>query len=132
MAIPTKAVTDRITTFRAAWREIAPSTSFAQLTLAQFEAATDTALTVRQEIDALERQLVAKKVDRDLADQAANDLMDRVVNSVRGTPGYGADCSLYRAMGYVRKSERRSGLTRKGARKTAATADTDAPAADAA
>jgi hypothetical protein len=37
------------------------------------------------------------------------------VNSVRGTPGFGPDSPLYRALGYVRKSERKSGLTRKGA-----------------
>lgn len=35
-----------------------------------------------------------------------------VVNSVKGTPGFGEDSPLYEAMGNVRKSERRSGLSR--------------------
>jgi hypothetical protein len=48
-------------------------------------------------------------------DQAANVLTDLVVNSVKGTPGFGQDSPLYSACGYVRKSDRRSGLTRKGA-----------------
>ncbi len=37
-----------------------------------------------------------------------------VVNSVKGTPGFGPDSPLYRALGYIRKSERRSGLSRPG------------------
>jgi hypothetical protein len=37
---------------------------------------------------------------------------------VRGTPQHGPDSSLYRALGYIRKSERRSGLTRKGLEKS--------------
>jgi hypothetical protein len=41
-----------------------------------------------------------------------------VVNGVVGDPTFGPDSALYEAMGYVRKSERKSGLTRKG-KKTA-------------
>jgi hypothetical protein len=33
---------------------------------------------------------------------------------VLGDPAYGPDSALYEALGYVRKSERKSGLTRKG------------------
>jgi hypothetical protein len=35
-------------------------------------------------------------------------------DDVTGDPAFGPDSSLYEAMGYVRKSERKSGLTRKG------------------
>ena len=37
-----------------------------------------------------------------------------VVAGVLADPTEGPDSSLYEAMGYTRKSERRSGLTRKG------------------
>ncbi len=37
-----------------------------------------------------------------------------VVNGVIGDPTHGPDSSLYEALGYIRKSERKSGLTRKG------------------
>jgi hypothetical protein len=36
-----------------------------------------------------------------------------VVNGVKGDPAFGEDSDLYETMGYVRKSERKSGLTRK-------------------
>jgi len=35
-----------------------------------------------------------------------------VVNSIKGDPDEGADGTLYEACGYVRKSERKSGLSR--------------------
>jgi hypothetical protein len=37
-----------------------------------------------------------------------------VVSGVLADPSEGPDSSVYEAMGYTRKSERRSGLTRKG------------------
>ncbi len=36
-----------------------------------------------------------------------------VVNGIIGDPNFGPDSDLYEAMGYVRKSARKSGLTRK-------------------
>jgi hypothetical protein len=36
-----------------------------------------------------------------------------VVNAVKGDPKFGDDSDLYDAMGYVRKSARQSGLSRK-------------------
>ena len=104
----------RIESFRAAWRDMAPEATFAGMTLAQFDEAISVPLKVRDDIVALERQWEGKKAEKLIADAAANELLDLVVNSVRGTPGFGADCALYRAFGYTRKSERKSGLTRKG------------------
>ena len=111
-------IADRITVFRTAWQELAPQESFAGMTLAGFEAATTLPLTLRDQILALEKQMDGRKTERIKADAAANLLLELVVNSVRGTPQHGADSSLYRALGYVRKSERRTGLTRKGLQKS--------------
>ena len=55
--------------------------------------------------------------DRDGADAAFLAQAQLVVNGVLADPSEGPDSSLYEAMGYTRKSERRSGLTR--AKKTA-------------
>lgn len=109
----TKDTAARIQKFRLSWREMAPTASFSEMTLAQFEEAVSDPLTVRDEIEALESQLEGKKAEKLIVDAAANEVLDLVVNSVRGTPGFGQDCPLYRAFGYVRKSERKSGLTRK-------------------
>jgi hypothetical protein len=114
MPRPTRNVTDRIELYRAAWRELAPETSFAGMTLEQFEGAVSTVSTLQSEITVIGTQLDAKKAEKSIAERATNELLELVVNSVRGTPGFGADCALYRAFGYVRKSERKSGLTRKG------------------
>jgi len=46
----------------------------------------------------------------DVVTLAANQL---VVNSVKGDPNVGDDSDLYDAMGYTRKSERHSGLSRQ-------------------
>lgn len=104
--------------FRTAWKELAPQESFAGMTLAGFEAATALPITLRDQILALEKQVEGRKTERTKADVGARQLLDLVVNSVRGTPQHGPDSSLYRALGYIRKSERRSGLTRKGLEKS--------------
>jgi hypothetical protein len=109
-----KNLVSRIGAFRVAWRDMAPEATFAGMSLAQFEEATQSPMRLRGEIVALERQWEGKKAERLIADSAANELLDLVVNSVRGTPGFGQDCALYRALGYIRKSDRKSGLTRKG------------------
>lgn len=114
----TKDTAVRIQKFRLSWREMAPEASFAGMTLAQFEEAVSGSLAVRDEIESLESQLDGKKAEKLIADAAANEVLDLVVNSVRGTPGFGQDCPLYRAFGYVRKSERKSGLTRKAGKTT--------------
>jgi LPPG:FO 2-phospho-L-lactate transferase len=82
------------------------------------EAASAAPRDLRDEILDLELQLNGKKTERSIADASAGELLSLVVNSVRGTPGYGEDCALYRAFGYVRKSERKSGLTRKSREST--------------
>lgn len=111
-------IVDRIQTFLASWRELAPAATFAGMTLAEFEVASAAPLTLRSDIVALEKQLEGKKTEKSDADLIANELLDLVVNSVRGTRGFGGDSALYRAFGYVRKSERKSGLTRKGGKPT--------------
>ena len=51
---------------------------------------------------------------REDADQVSLAKAAMIVAGVVGDPSFGPDSSLYEAMGYTRKSERKSGLTRKG------------------
>mgnify|MGYP001447816905 CR=1 FL=1 len=44
---------------------------------------------------------------------ALNDKRSQIGMAVVGDPAYGNDSPLYGAMGFVRKSEKKSGLTRK-------------------
>ena len=121
MARNIRSIEDWTTTIRSAWKELGPLAVLAGRTQEQFKTESETPMQLRAEILALEKQLEGRKADRSLADDTVSELMDLVVNSVRGTPVFGPDSPLYRAMGYIRKSERRSGLTRKGLRKLSPT-----------
>jgi len=113
MAYISRLIVNRIKVIRAAWRDIAPDAKFAGMTLAEFEAATEPPLKLRADMIDQHAKLKGMKASQADVDQAASDLSDLVVNSVRGTPEYGQDSPLYSAFGYVRKSDRKSGLTRK-------------------
>lgn len=99
--------------FIDAWREFAVGDSFAGMTLAEFETATEPSVTARNQISALRVQLAGALRNRDIADEALRKQLILVINAVRGAPAHGEDSPLYRAIGYVPKSERGSGLTRR-------------------
>ena len=80
---------------------------------AQFEAAAQPARAARDRINDLEDQLTQAITDRETADEAFAEKAQLVVNGVLADPTEGANSALYEAMGYTRKDERKSGLTRK-------------------
>ena len=53
------------------------------------------------------------------------DIRLRIVNCIRGHENFGEDSEFYRFLGFVTKSERKSGLTRKMTEDTDAEASTD-------
>jgi hypothetical protein len=61
----------------------------------------------------LEAELKMKRDVRDDKYVALNEKRSKVGLGVAGSADYGNDSPLYGAMGFVRKSERASGLTRK-------------------
>lgn len=97
----------------AAWEEQAPSAKFSGMTLAQFKEAVKPSFDHRETIITSDAGASVARVKRNSADIETNDLADKVVNSVKGDPNFGEDSALYNAFGYVLKSERASGLTRK-------------------
>ena len=52
-------------------------------------------------------------ISRDHADIVTANPTQLVVNAVKGDPDFGDDSDLHDAMGYVRRSDRASGLSRK-------------------
>jgi len=106
-------VRDKIELYRTAWRDAAAEASFAGMTLSQFEVAMSQPTDLRDEIAALELELKRKKAERADADLAALELLKLVVNSVRGTAGFGDNSPLYANLGYVRMQDRKSGKTNK-------------------
>ena len=95
-----------------AWTELAPTAQFAGLTLAQFEARVKPSFDTRTEVSTLETQLKAARQSRKNADAVSNEDALNIVNGVRSAPGFGENSALYKAMGYIPKNDRRSGLVR--------------------
>ena len=102
-----------------AWGEFAPGISYCNHTLAQAVSAFQPVFDVREELSEADVRYTALIARRETADARANDLLLRIVSDVKAEPN-GENSEVYRGMGYKTKSERRSGLTRRGA--------TDAPA----
>ena len=104
-----KKINDVIT----AWEAHAKEAKFAGLTLAQFKTKVAPSLDARAGIKVKEQEIKDLSDERDDADKVSMPLCDQVVKSVVGDINFGDNSSLYAAMGYVRKSERKTGLTRK-------------------
>lgn len=96
-----------------AWKTLAPSKTFGGLTLAQFETQCGESDGARDEVSQIEDELKQKQTNRETKDGKTLKDCDGIVKSVVADPEFGDDSALYEAMGYVRKSARKSGLTRK-------------------
>lgn len=96
-----------------AWVEGAPNVEFNGISQTDFAAAIADAAQDDQEIADMEAKLQMRRDVRDGKYFAINQQRSRVGQGVAGNPAYGDDSPLYGAMGFVRKSVRASGLTRK-------------------
>jgi cell fate (sporulation/competence/biofilm development) regulator YlbF (YheA/YmcA/DUF963 family) len=103
---------DKARSLQSAWRQESPTTTFASMTLEQYDAEIQIVTNLSREIQDLDNLAVAKKARKRAAEAVLNNLNKQVVNSVRSTPGFGDDAPLLRAFGYVITSERKSGLHR--------------------
>ncbi len=108
-----KAIEEKLKKVEDAWALHAPNEVFGEMTLAQFRTALQPSRDARALLDELESKMVTAASERDIADEASMEQLDAVVRAVLGNRRFGPDSTLYEAMGYVRKSERKTGLTRK-------------------
>ena len=113
-------VSDKIETTIEAWEANADDNSFAGMTFAQFKAKVKPSLDARTTIATLRLQLQAALKNREDSDTVSWETCALVVKAVRGDVEFGEDSALYKALGYIPTSERRSGLQRKNALKKAA------------
>ncbi len=107
------AIADRLTLIATAWKANAPAASFGGMTLEEFNAKIQPSFDDRKKIKELEDETVKTTSERDDHDVKSSAAADLVVKGVMGDVKFGEDSPLYEAMGYVRKSERKTGLTRK-------------------
>jgi len=109
-----KEIEDKIRRMLSGWESLASTKSFFGMTLDQFKTAVQPSLDARELIKDLENQLTHAINQRDAADAVSLEKMQGVVAGVKADPTEGANSSLLEAFGYTRKSERKSGLRRKG------------------
>jgi hypothetical protein len=112
MATNPKQVEEKFDNVSSAWENLAKSASFAKLSLSQYKGKVQAATDARKSIKDLQDQLAAANAEREFVDRDVLEASQLVVNAVKGDPDYGVDSPLYEAMGYVRKSARKSGLKR--------------------
>jgi hypothetical protein len=113
MPNPPKEAVTKINVITQAWSNLRPTKSFGGLTLEQCNEEVKPSLDVRAEIAEAEGKLQSATARRVAADEASMAIVRRVVSGVKADPEEGEDGELYAAMGFVRKSHRSSGLTRR-------------------
>lgn len=113
MALNPKATEEKMTKMLNAWKTLAPDKSFGGMTLEQFERYVNDSLEARVTVSSLDDSRTQAIAMRDNYDNVFLHKAQLVVNGVLADPTEGDDSALYEAMGYVRKANRKSGLTRK-------------------
>lgn len=113
MAQSPKINEDKMLKIQNAWRNLAPAKSFGGMTLAEFDIQVEKSLTPRRRLVEIEDEKLREQANRDEEDDVTMDKIELIVAGVIADPTEGSDSALYEAMGYIRKSDRKSGLTRK-------------------
>lgn len=109
----TKRIRERVTQMNDAWAGGAPDAVFGGISQPQFDTKIKAADAADKEIDDLEAALSLKKQSREglYADLYEDSV--KILAGLKGDHRFGDDHPLVDAMGFVRDSERKSGLTRK-------------------
>ncbi len=113
MAISSKVALVRMEDVSQPWLKLRPAKSFAGLTYEQFLITLKPSYDVRAEIAELEVRLQSARARLVTVDEQSLNVVQRVVNAVKADPEEGDDGELYVAMGYVRKRDRKTGLTQR-------------------
>ncbi|MDQ6789002.1 MAG: hypothetical protein M3033_19535 [Acidobacteriota bacterium] len=113
MAYSPKDVEEKMLTILNAWKTLAPDKTFGGMTAAQFETQVNKSRAPRTRLGELDDEIKQQQAIRESEDETTMGKVQLVVAGVLADPTEGADSALYEAMGYIRKSDRQSGLTRK-------------------
>ncbi len=96
-----------------AWGKFAPTATFGSMTLEQYTTKVQPSMDTRTEIDTRQTEITSWTDKRDDADVITDTVNSAVIKGIVGDVNYGDNSDLYEACGYIRKSEKKSGLTRK-------------------
>ena len=104
--------------FLTAWENLAPTKTFGALTLEAFKATVLPSKDARVSVRNAQVVLEGAIENRDNVDDTTQKAMDAVKKSVIADPSVGGDDgALYEAMGFIPKSKRKTGNTRKNSKK---------------
>ena len=109
----------------AGWEKYALNETFSGYTLEQLKALIQALKDLIAAMDALKLDYRGKIAARQSMAGELGDIRLRIVNCIRGHENFGEDSEFYRFLGFVTKSERKSGLIRKKTEDTDAEASTD-------
>ena len=96
-----------------ALQTLAPTKTFGGVTVPALETQVGISDAPRSELEKIADQKMEQEAKRESADINTMKMCEMVKNGVVADPDFGDDSALYEALGYIRKSERKSGLTRK-------------------
>jgi hypothetical protein len=113
MPVSSKDALAKLDNLSHAWSKLRPGKTYAGLTLEQFLAAIKPSYDVRAEIAEAELRAKTSQARRVTVDEESLKIGQRIVNAVKADPEEGDDGEVYVAMGYLRKRDRKSGLTRR-------------------
>jgi len=122
----TNSLINQLEVLAAGWEKYAQNETFSGYTLEQLKALIQALKELMAAMDALKLDYRGKIAARQSMAGELGDIRLRIVNCIRGHENFGEDSEFYRFLGFVTKSERKSGLIRKK------TDDADASADDSA
>ncbi|MBS1792689.1 MAG: hypothetical protein JSS81_02475 [Acidobacteria bacterium] len=94
-------------------RDMARDKKFNGKGLAELEAQAEKSFAARRDISEASNMKTAGIARREAEDEKTLKIIDQIVAGIVGDDEFGDDSALYEAFGYVRRSQRKSGLTRK-------------------
>jgi hypothetical protein len=112
MAVNVKRIREDCNQMSAGW-ELAPDVEFNGIKKSEFDADRAACAAIDAEIEDDEAAIKAKKDRRDDMYTNIEGKRVKVGKGIAGHKDFGDDSPLYGASGFVRKSERKSGLTHK-------------------
>ena len=97
----------------SSWETHAKGDKFYDMSLDEYKARVQLSRDARALIASLEQQLVAARSQKKDIDEENLTLEKNVAKGIAGDAKHGEDSALFEGTGRVRKSERKTGLTRK-------------------
>lgn len=101
--------------FLNALTTLAPDKTFGGVNVADFTTQIGKSMAPRRKLVEIDDEKKQQEVIRNTEDAITSKMCEMIKNGVVADPEFGDDSALYEALGFIRRSERKSGLTRKKA-----------------